>query len=266
MRTVRHYRTIEVRVGRRLHPAQPLRGSAGSPPQEIDGPYETVAWQAVPFVWAAHRMCLGPGVPPAPAPLMRCPVCPTAHVRRFRCPSPGKPMGFPPCLRSRPEEQHMARKNHSASGELFRMGIAAAVGAAAAYGGRALWKQFPAITAGSAIGQVGKVADKVKSSAAEGASRVAGGARSRVAGGARQSASKAAATSRGSAKRAPSDGASAARRTSGAAGRTASGAAGRTTSRAASRTTGGAASRSTSAARRPSSTSSAKSRAAKKTA
>ena len=73
----------------------------------------------------------------------------------------------------------MTSKTHSVSGEMFRMGIAAAAGAAAAYGGRALWKQWPAIMASTAVGQVGKVADKVKDGAVEGASRVSDGARAR---------------------------------------------------------------------------------------
>jgi hypothetical protein len=48
----------------------------------------------------------------------------------------------------------MASKTHSRSGELFRMGVAAAAGAAAAYGGRALWKNLPAIMGSSAAGQL----------------------------------------------------------------------------------------------------------------
>ena len=76
----------------------------------------------------------------------------------------------------------MASKEHSVRGELFRTGVAAAAGAAAAgaaagYAGRALWKQFPAIVAGMAAGEVGKVAGKVKDGAVEGTPRVAGEAR-----------------------------------------------------------------------------------------
>ncbi len=97
----------------------------------------------------------------------------------------------------------MASKEHSVRGELFRMGLAATAGAAAGYGGRALWKQLPAIMASMAAGQVGTVAGKVKDSAVEGVSRVAGEAG--------QNASRAASTSRGTAKQAASKGASSAR-------------------------------------------------------
>ena len=117
----------------------------------------------------------------------------------------------------------MTSKTHSTSGELFRMGMAAAAGAAAAYGGRALWKQWPAIMASAAVGQVGKVADKVKDGAVEGASRVSDGAR--------QTATQAASTSRGAAKKTGSGGAAAAGRTAGAARRTTGAASGATSGR-----------------------------------
>lgn len=123
----------------------------------------------------------------------------------------------------------MASKTHSRSGEVFRMGIAAATGAAAAYGGRVLWKQLPAIMASSAVGQVKKVADTVKDAAVEGASRVANGAQ--------ENASRAAVTSRDTAKKAASAGASAKGRTTSAAGRTSPAA--RRTSSATRRTSGG---------------------------
>ena len=114
----------------------------------------------------------------------------------------------------------MVSKEHSVTGELFRMGAAAAAGAAVAYGGRALWKRLPAIMASTAVGQVSQVADKVKDGVAEGASRVADEVR--------QNTSEAASTARGTTKRAASEGASAARRTSSAGRQTSS--AGRRTS------------------------------------
>jgi len=107
-------------------------------------------------------------------------------------------------------------RKHSASGELFRMGVAAAVGAAAAYGIPSLWKLLPAQVISAVTGQVSMVADKVKEvkdSAVTGASRVAGQAR--------QTASKATATSSGTAKRAASGSTGAARRTTSTARRTA---------------------------------------------
>lgn len=137
--------------------------------------------------------------------------------------------------RSRPEEKRMASKTHSRSGELFRMGVAAAVGAAAAYGGRALWKQLPAIMASTAVGRVEKVADKVKGGAVEGASRVVGGAR--------ENASRTASSSSGTAKKPASAGASAADRTTTAARRSSS-AAGRTSSAARRTSSGGSSAKS----------------------
>jgi hypothetical protein len=141
---------------------------------------------------------------------------------------------------SRPEEQHMTSKTHSVSGEMFRMGIAAAAGAAAAYGGRALWKQWPAIMASAAVGQVGKVADKVKDGAVEGASRVSDGAR--------QTATEAASTSRSAAKKAGSGGVAAAGRTTSAARRT-TGATRGTTTAARRASSGGSATKSRSTAK-----------------
>ncbi len=127
----------------------------------------------------------------------------------------------------------MTSKSHSVSGELFRMGMAAAVGAAAAYGGRVLWKQWPAIMASAAVGQVGKVADKVKDGAIEGASRVSDGTR--------QTATQAASTSLSAAKKAGSGGAAAAGRTTSAARRTTGAARGTTTAKRRSSSGGSAA-------------------------
>jgi len=138
---------------------------------------------------------------------------PPGHGVAWRVPLAGAASGWSLHDRGR-REQHMASKTHSVSGELLRMGVAAAVGAAAAYGGRALWKQLPALMASTAAGQVGRVADKVKGGAVEGASRVAGEAR--------QNASQAASTPRGT-KRAASSGGSAARRTTSSAHRASSG-------------------------------------------
>src|SRR5215831_15658140 len=111
----------------------------------------------------------------------------------------------------------MTSKTHSVSGELLRMGMAAAAGAAAVYGGRALLKQWPAIMASAAVGQVGKVADKVKDGAVEGASRVSEGARQSATQAASTSGGAATSTARGAAKKAGSGGAAAAGRTTGAA-------------------------------------------------
>lgn len=156
----------------------------------------------------------------------------------------------------------MADKSHSVKGELFRMGVAATAGAAAAYGGRALLKQFPAIMASAAVGQVTKVADKVKDGVIEGASRVTGELG--------QNASEAVSASSATAKRAASGGASVGRRTASAAKTAGTGrrtsSAGKTSS--ASKTSGasktGGASKTTSAGRRTRSNgSSGKGRAAK---
>jgi hypothetical protein len=106
----------------------------------------------------------------------------------------------------------MTSKKRSVGGKVFRTGAVAVAGAAAAYGGRELWKRLPGIMAGVAAGQVGKLADKVRAGAAESASQVAEGAK--------QSASRTASTSRDTAKKATSSGASAARRTATAARKT----------------------------------------------
>lgn len=103
-------------------------------------------------------------------------------------------------------------RKHSGSGEVLRMGVAAAAGAAAAYGAPALWKLLPAKMTSAVAGQVGTVADKVKGSAVDGASRVAAQAR--------QNASQAATASTSVAKRAASDSARAARKTTTAARKT----------------------------------------------
>lgn len=133
----------------------------------------------------------------------------------------------------------MSSKTHSTSGEMFRMGIAAAAGAAAAYGGRALLKQWPAIMASAAVGQVGKVADKVKDGAVEGVSRVSDGARQTTA----QAASSSRSTAKSAAKKAGSGGSAAAGRTTGAARRT-TGAARGTTAAARRTSNGGSAAKS----------------------
>lgn len=106
----------------------------------------------------------------------------------------------------------MASKEHSAGGELLRMGMAAAAGAAAVYGGRALMERLPALMASAAAGQVGKVADKVKTGAVEGASLAADKAR--------ETAAQTASASGETARKAASGTAGAARRTTSAASRT----------------------------------------------
>jgi hypothetical protein len=103
----------------------------------------------------------------------------------------------------------MTSKKQSTGGKVFRIGAIAAAGAAATYGGRALWQKLPAIMASIAPGQVGKTIGKLRAGAVEGASRVAEGAR--------QNASRAASATRDTAEKAASGAASAGSRTSAAA-------------------------------------------------
>lgn len=119
---------------------------------------------------------------------------------------------MPTLVTSKKPSKNQSGRNHSAGGEVLRMSVAAAVGAAAAYGFPALWKLIPAQIINAVTGQVTKVADTVKGTAVEGATRVAGQAR--------KTASQAKATSSSTAKRAASGSNSAARRTTSAARRT----------------------------------------------
>jgi hypothetical protein len=107
----------------------------------------------------------------------------------------------------------MSSNKDSTGRKVVRTGAVAAAGAAAAYGGRILWQKLPAIMASVAAGQVGKIADKVRAGAVEGASQVADGVR--------ENAAKTASATRGTAKKAASGGTSAARRTATSARKTA---------------------------------------------